>query len=163
MMRAEAELKEYEAFVQNRFVHESSSGRIQRLRIKEGGKKTAAGAYVMEIAPLATDFEVHAVIGLPDLPFISVGQEVEMRLSGGLPRPVLVSGIITKIGKTTANKRNVVITLRRADLNKRDLLIGDPSPNRLTGQSEAWVSVKTENAPHSLVGALKPSLFGTDD
>ncbi|MCP5085200.1 MAG: HlyD family efflux transporter periplasmic adaptor subunit [Rhodobacteraceae bacterium] len=147
---AEARLAELDQLKQNRFVYASDSGRVQRLRVKEGGKRIARGAYILEIAPLTTDFEVLATVSVADLSYVRVGQPVTVGLSSGLPRPVFVPAVIARITKATENTRALSIAIARESLNKRDLLIGDRSLNGLGERSEALIEVQAENAFRSL-------------
>ncbi|MCP5074753.1 MAG: HlyD family efflux transporter periplasmic adaptor subunit [Rhodobacteraceae bacterium] len=147
---AEARLAELDQIKRNRFVYASDSGRVQRLRVKEGGKRIARGAYILEIAPLTTNFEVLATVTVANLPYVRVGQSVTVGLSSGLPRPVFVPAVIARISKATENTRTLSIAIAREDLNKRDLLIGDRSLNGLGERSEALITVQAENALKSL-------------
>jgi membrane fusion protein, type I secretion system len=101
LVRAESRLSGQEDLMQNRFLYTFTSGRVQRLRITKGGERLAAGAYVLEITPLTTDFKVLANVGLPELPYISVGQTVRILLAGNLPGPVFVPAKTSKISKAT--------------------------------------------------------------
>jgi multidrug efflux pump subunit AcrA (membrane-fusion protein) len=158
LVLAQAELTRMETLMQDKFIYASTSGRVQRMRIKDAGRRIAAGAYVLEIAPLATDFEVTSRITVAQAPNLSVGQDVRVKLSGGLPKPVWVPAKIEKILKTSQNNRLLSIRLARADLNKRDLLLGDHSLNGLGEQSEAVISITSETAWESLRGTVK-SIF----
>ncbi|GLQ35281.1 hypothetical protein GCM10007939_15640 [Amylibacter marinus] len=155
MVLAQAELTRMEDILRDKFIYASISGRVQRMRIKESGRKVAAGAYVLEIAPLTTDFEVTSRITLAQFPSIAEGQPVQVQLSGGLPKPVWVPATVEKVLKVSDNKRVVSIRLKREDLNKRDLLLGDHSLNGLGERSEALISIKSENALHTFGTTLK--------
>lgn len=159
LIKAQAHLSEVEETVNNRFVYASASGRIQRMRVDEAGKRIAAGAYIMEIAPLATDFEVMANASVLDIPQLRVGSGVDVRISGQLRGAQWVPAQVAEITKITANKRLVRIILRREDLAKRDLLFGDYTLNGLGAQSEALISVKTEPALQSLMGYVERHLL----
>ncbi len=154
LAQAESRLSELDQLQRNRFVFASNSGRVQRLRIKEGGKRIARGAYILEIAPLTTDFEVLATVRVADLPYVRIGQSVTVGLSSGLPRPIMVPAVIAGITKATENTRTLSIAIRREDLNKRDLLIGERSLNGLGERSEALIEVQAGNALKSLRNIL---------
>lgn len=155
LVHAQAELTRMESLMKDKFIYASTSGRIQRMRIGESGRRIAPGAYVLEIAPLVTDFEVSSRISIAQAPHLSVGQEVQVKLSGGLPKPVWVPAKVEKILKTSQNNRLLSIRLTREDLNKRDLLLGDHSLNGLGEQSEAVISITSETALESLAGTMK--------
>lgn len=155
MVEAEQTLSRSETLLQKRFVFASTSGRVQRMRVSQNGGRIAAGAYVLEIAPLTTDFEVLSRVNVLDIPDLGVGQQVQVRLSGGMPRPIWVPARVEEIVKTSANQRLVRIRLTREDLNKRDLLRGDHSLNGLGEQSEALISIQSESALRSLSTILK--------
>ncbi|WP_229802284.1 HlyD family efflux transporter periplasmic adaptor subunit [Amylibacter ulvae] len=150
LMKSENDLSRIENIREKRFVYASTSGRVQRLRVSGEGGRIAAGAYIMEIAPLTTDFEVLATVGIADSSDVVIGQDVQVQLSGGMPKPIWVPAQIEDVNKVTSNKRLVRIKLRREDLNKRDLLLGDHSLNGLGEQSEAIVSLSSESAMHSI-------------
>lgn len=154
LIDAEADLARMEKLMKKRFVFASTSGRIQRLRISEPGKNLAANAYVLEIAPLKTDFELLSTVNVLEIPDLRVGSEVQVKLSGALPKPIWVPAKVVSITKATANKRLIRITLTKEDLNQRDLLIGDNRLNGLGEQSEAMISV----TPESALGALSTIL-----
>lgn len=162
LIDAESVLTQMESLMQDRFLYASTSGRVQRMRIKNAGTRVAAGAYLLEIAPLKTDFEVLSTITLQDLPDLSIGQSVNVQVSGGLPKPIWVPAQIQNISKIEANKRLVSIHLQREDLNKRDLLLGAHSLNGLGEQSEAMISIRSENAWRSLVRILKRQILQSD-
>lgn len=159
LQEAQAELTRMENLLRDKFIYASTSGRVQRMRIKEPGRRIAAGAYVLEIAPLQTDFEVTSEIGLAEAPNLGVGQLVHVQLSGGLPKPIWVPARIEKILKTSENNRLLSIRMAREDLNKRDLLYGDNSLNGLGERSEAVISVNSETAWQSLSGTLRNVFF----
>lgn len=155
LVEARAELTAMEFLLKNKFIYASTSGRIQRMRIEKEGLRIAAGAYVMEISPLATDFEVSSRINTADFPSLAVGQPVQIKLSAGLPKPIWVPAEIAEITKISNNKRLIRIRLAREDLNKRDLLLGDNSLNGLGERSEAIISINSESALKTLETALK--------
>jgi len=157
---AEAKLARLDKIKNNRFVYASIRGRVQRLRIKSGGKRIARNAHLLEIAPLTTDFEVLATAQVADLPYLSVGLKVTVSLSSGLPRPIQVPAVIAKISKASENSRTLTISIKREDLNKRDLLIGDRSLNGLGERSEALISVRAKNALQTLGGILWDNIAG---
>lgn len=154
LAEAQAELSSMEALLDDKFIYASTSGRIQRMRIKENGR-VAAGAYVMEVSPLVTDFAVSARMNIADMPSISEGMNVRVKLSGGMPRPVWVPAYIERISKLTENTRMVQIRLKREDLNKRDLLLGDHSLNGLGERSEAVIAIRAETALQALRGTAQ--------
>jgi multidrug efflux pump subunit AcrA (membrane-fusion protein) len=155
LMFAEAELSRLDNLVENRFLYASTSGRVQRLRISEAGKRLSAGAYVMEIAPLTSDFEVISNVPLKEISHLSLNQVVSVQFSGSSPIPVTVPGRIAKISKVTANSRSVTILIDRADINRRDLLLGDRLLNGQSEQAEAVISVQAETAGNALFGILR--------
>jgi multidrug efflux pump subunit AcrA (membrane-fusion protein) len=155
LVNAQSELTEMETVMRDKFIYATTSGRVQRMRIREAGRRIAAGAYVLEIAPLTTDFEVTSKINVAEAPNLGVGQLVHVQLSGGLPKPVWVPARIEKIIKTSENHRQLSIRLAREDLNKRDLLLGDHSLNGLGERSEAVISINSETAWESLSGTVK--------
>lgn len=155
LVHAQSELTRLETLLNDKFIYASTSGRIQRMRIHEAGRRIAAGAYVLEIAPLTTDFEVTSRISVTQAPNLSVGQLVHVQLSGGLPKPIWVPARVDKILQTSENNRLLSIRLTRADLNKRDLLMGDNSLNGLGERSEAIISINSETAWESLTGTVK--------
>ena len=155
LMFAEAELSRLDNLVENRFLYASTSGRVQRLRISEAGKRLSAGAYVMEIAPLTSDFEVISNVPLKEISHLSLNQVVSVQFSGSSPIPVTVPGRIAKISKVTANSRSVTILIDRADINRRDLLLGDRLLSGQSEQAEAVISVKAETAGNALLGILR--------
>ncbi len=158
LAKAENRLAKLENIRRNRFVYASNSGRIQRLRVKKSGKRIARGAYILEIAPLVTDFEVIAAVNVSDMSYIQIGQEVSIRLSSGLPTAVSVPARITRISKATENTRTLSITITREDLNRRDLLVGDHSLNGLGERAEALVEVKSNTALQTLGSLLQDNL-----
>jgi HlyD family secretion protein len=155
LVNAQSELTVMETLMRDKFIYATTSGRVQRMRIREAGRRIAAGAYVLEIAPLTTDFEVTSKINVAEAPNLNVGQLVHVQLSGGLPKPVWVPARIEKIIKTSENRRQLSIRLTREDLNKRDLLLGDHSLNGLGERSEAVISITSETAWESLSGTVK--------
>jgi multidrug efflux pump subunit AcrA (membrane-fusion protein) len=150
LAEAENRLAKLESIKSNRFIYASNSGRVQRLRVKESGKRIARGAYILEIAPLTTNFEVVATINVSDMSYIELGQEVSIYLSSGLPSAVSVPARIAKIAKATENTRTVTIEIAREELNRRDLLVGDRSLNGLGERAEALVEVKSDSALKAL-------------
>lgn len=158
LQEAQSELTRMESLMADKFIYASSSGRVQRMRIGDPGKRVAAGAYVLEIAPLKTDFEVTSEINLAQAPNLGLGQLVHIQLSGGMPKPIWVPARVDKILKISENKRLVSIRMSREDLNKRDLLMGDNSLNGLGERSEAIISITSETAWKSLSGTVK-SIF----
>jgi HlyD family secretion protein len=155
LVGAQSELTRMESLMRDKFIYATTSGRVQRMRIREAGRRVAAGAYVLEIAPLATDFEVTSKINLAQAPNLTVGQLVHVQLSGGLPKPIWVPARIEKIIKSSENSRMLTIKLAREDLNKRDLLLGDHSLNGLGERSEAVISINSETAWESLAGTVR--------
>ena len=155
LVEAQSELTRMENLMRDKFIYATTSGRVQRMRIRDAGRRIAAGAYVLEIAPLTTDFEVTSRINVTDAPNLRFGQLVHVQLSGGLPKPVWVPARIDKILKTSENSRLLSIRLAREDLNKRDLLLGDNSLNGLGERSEAVISINSETAWESLSGTVK--------
>tara|TARA_R110002124_G_scaffold12005_50_gene57229 strand:- start:2001 stop:3350 length:1350 start_codon:yes stop_codon:yes gene_type:complete len=155
LVEAQSELTRMENLMRDKFIYATTSGRVQRMRIRDAGRRIAAGAYVLEIAPLTTDFEVTSRINVTDAPNLRLGQLVHVQLSGGLPKPVWVPARIDKILKTSENSRLLSIRLAREDLNKRDLLLGDNSLNGLGERSEAVISINSETAWESLSGTVK--------
>ncbi len=155
LVNAQADLTRMENVMRDKFIYATTSGRVQRMRIRDAGRRIAAGAYVLEIAPLTTDFEVTSRINVAEAPNLGVGQLVHVQLSGGLPKPIWVPARIEKIIKTSENRRQLSIRLARADLNKRDLLLGDHSLNGLGERSEAVISINSETAWESLSGTVK--------
>jgi multidrug efflux pump subunit AcrA (membrane-fusion protein) len=155
LVNAQSELTRMEAVMRDKFIYATTSGRVQRMRIRDSGRRIAAGAYVLEIAPLTTDFEVTSKINVAQAPNLDVGQLVHVQLSGGLPKPIWVPARIEKIIKTSENRRQLSIRLAREDLNKRDLLLGDHSLNGLGERSEAVISITSETAWESLSGTVK--------
>jgi len=158
---AEQKLARLDRINKNRFIYASNSGRVQRLRIKKGGKRIARGAYLLEIAPLTTDFEVLATVNLAELPYVSVGQKVSVSLSLGLPRAVAVPAVIANIVKATKNTRILNIKILREDLNRRDLLIGERSLNGLGERSEALIEVQSKNALSALGDIIRNNFGAT--
>jgi multidrug resistance efflux pump len=156
LMLAEAELSRLSDLVNNRFIYASTSGRVQRLRIKEAGKRVSAGAYVMEIAPLTSDFEVISNVSMKEMAHLSLDQSVNVQFSGSSPIPIKVPGRIIKISKVSANSRSVTIMIDRAEINRRDLLLGDRLLNGQGEQAEAVISVQAETAGKALLGILTP-------
>ena len=161
LAQAEQRLSKLDRIKRNRFVYASNSGRVQRLRITKSGKRIARGAYILEIAPLSTDFEVLATVNVSELPYVHVGQQVTVSLSSGLPHAVAVPALIAKIVKATENTRTLRVALERKELSRRDLLIGERSLNGLGERSEALIEVKSENALRALGNILWISLSGT--
>lgn len=151
---AENRLARLERIQQNRFIYANASGRVQRLRITKNGKRVARGAYLLEIAPLTTDFEVLATIRVAELSYIRIGQTVEVTLSSGLPGAAAVPATVTDIVKASANTRTVKIAIERSELNRRDLLVGERSLNGLGERSEALVEVKTSTGFQALRSIL---------
>lgn len=151
---AEQRLSRLDDIRKNRFIYASNTGRVQRLRITKGGKRIAQGAYILEIAPLSTDFEVLATVNISELPYVYIGQNVTVSLSSGLPKAVAVPATIVKIIKATENTRTLKISIQREELNRRDLLIGDRSLNGLGERSEALIEVQSNNALITLGGIL---------
>ncbi|MEM7241145.1 MAG: HlyD family efflux transporter periplasmic adaptor subunit [Pseudomonadota bacterium] len=147
---ARSELSRMEVLLSEKFIYASASGRVQRLRVNESGRRVAAGAYILEIAPLKTDFEIIAESSIVDLPDVTIGQTVYVKLSGGLPKPIWVPAKIDRILELSQNKRQLLILLEREDLNKRDLLWGDHSLNGLGENSNALISVSSQSAWQSL-------------
>ena len=145
LVLAESYLSTQENLLDQRFVYAIASGRVQRLRIKEG-TRLAKGAHFLEIAPVQTDFEVLSNASVMQVNDLTINQGVRVKLSGGLPRPIWVPAKIDSITKLSENKRLISIFLTREDLNKRDLLRGDRTLNGLGEQSEAIVKIKPENA-----------------
>lgn len=160
LLEAEQSLARMDKQINQRFIFASTSGRVQRIRIRKAGGRVAAGAYVMEIAPLTTDFEVLSTVSIAEIPDISVGMPVNVQLSGGMPRPVWVPAQVAEIAKTSATHRLVRIRLTRQDLNKRDLLRGDHTLNGLGEQSEAVISIASENAVKSLAKIMQRQWVG---
>jgi len=158
---AEQKLSKLDHIKKNRFIYASNSGRIQRLRISKGGKRIARGAHILEIAPLSTDFEILATVNVSELPYIHIGQKVTVSLSSDLPKAVAVPASIINILKATENTRTLTIALKREDLNRRDLLIGERSLNGLGERSEAVIEVQSDNALSTLKSILWNSLLGT--
>ena len=155
LINAQSELTRMEIVMRDKFIYATTSGRVQRMRVRDAGRRIAAGAYVLEIAPLTTDFEVTSRINVAEAPNLGVGQLVHVQLSGGLPKPVWVPARIEKIIKTSENRRQLSIRLAREDLNKRDLLLGDHSLNGLGERSEAVISINSETAWESLTGTVR--------
>ena len=160
LAKAESRLAKLENIKKNRYIYASNSGRVQRLRVKESGKRIARGAYILEIAPLTTNFEVIATINISDMSYIEVGQEVSIYLSSGLPSAVSVPARISKISKATENTRTVTIEIAREELNRRDLLVGDRSLNGLGERAEALVEVKSSSALEALEAIFISNFFG---
>ncbi len=160
LAEAENRLAKLESIKNNRFIYASDSGRVQRLRVKESGKRIARGAYILEIAPLTTNFEVVATINISDMSYIEVGQTVSIYLSSGLPSAVSVPAKISKITKATENTRTVTIEITREELNRRDLLVGDRSLNGLGERAEALVEVKSDSALNALEAIFIQNFFG---
>ena len=163
LVNAQSELTRMETVMRDKFIYATTSGRVQRMRIRDAGRRIAAGAYVLEIAPLTTDFEVTSRINVSEAPNLGIGQLVHVQLSGGLPKPVWVPARIEKIIKTTENRRQLSIRLAREDLNKRDLLLGDHSLNGLGERSEAVISINSETAWESLSGTVKTIFQWADE
>ncbi len=159
---AEQQLARLDRIKRNRYIYASNSGRVQRLRIKQGGKRIARGAYIMEISPLTTNFEVLATVNVSDLSYVRVGQNVTVSLSSGLPRAVAVPATVVRIAKATENTRTLSIAIQREDLNKRDLLVGDRSLNGLGERSEALIAVQSKNALETLKEILRSNFPGTE-
>ena len=157
LMLAEAELSRLGALVDHRFIYATTSGRIQRLRITEAGKRISAGAYIMEIAPLTSDFEVISSVPLKDMEYLNLNQLVSVQFSGSSPIPLKVPGRIVKISKVSANARSVTIQISREDLNRRDLLLGDRLLSGQSEQAEAVVSIQAQTAGRALLGILRPA------
>jgi multidrug efflux pump subunit AcrA (membrane-fusion protein) len=155
LVNAQSELTRMENLLSDKFIYATTSGRVQRMRIREAGRRVAAGAYVLEIAPLTTDFEVTSRINVAQAPNLGVGQLVHVQLSGGLPKPIWVPAKVDRILKTSENGRLLSIRLAREDLNKRDLLLGDNSLNGLGERSEAVISINSETAWESLTGSVR--------
>jgi hypothetical protein len=155
LVNAQTDLTRMENIMRDKFIYATTSGRVQRMRIRDSGRRIAAGAYVLEIAPLTTDFEVTSRINVAEAPNLGIGQLVHVQLSGGLPKPIWVPARIEKIIRTSENRRLLSIRLARADLNKRDLLLGDHSLNGLGERSEAVISINSETAWESLSGTVK--------
>lgn len=155
LAEAEFDLTRMETLLDDKFVYASSSGRIQRMRIENAGQRIAAGAYVLEVSPLKTDFEVTSRINYAEFPSLKLGHLVQVKLSGGLPKPIWVPGKIDRILKISENKRLVSIRLKREDLNKRDLLLGDHSLNGLGERSDAIISISSETALETLETSFK--------
>lgn len=153
LAKAENRLSKLEAIKANRFIYASNSGRVQRLRVKNSGKRIARGAYILEIAPLITNFEVIATINIADMSYVKIGQEVSILLSSGLPSATSVPARIVNITKATANTRTVSIEILREELNRRDLLVGDRSLNGLGERAEALVEIQSNSALQAL-GAI---------
>ena len=158
LVKSEQELARITTLRSNRFLYASVTGRIQRLRIKKTGGRIAAGAYVLEIAPLTTDFEVLANVGIIQMPDVMLGHPVQVRLAGNKSRPIWVPARVETITKLSANKQLISVRLKREDLNKRDLLYGDNSLNGLGEQAEALVSISSETAGRSLKNILSGHL-----
>ena len=155
LVEAQAELSGMEMLLNDKFIYASTSGRVQRMRIENEGQRIAAGAYVLEISPLITDFEVSSRVNFAEFPSLEIGHLVQVKLSGGLPKPIWVPGRIDNISKISENKRLLSIRLKREDLNKRDLLLGDHSLNGLGERSDAIISITSESALETLETSLK--------
>jgi hypothetical protein len=111
----------------------------------------------MEIAPLTSDFEVISSVPIREMAHLQLNQEVSVQFSGSSPIPITVPGRIAKISKVSANTRNVTILIDRAEINRRDLLLGDRLLNGQGEQAEAVISVQAETAGRALMGILLPS------
>jgi len=62
---------------------------------------------------------------------------------------------IDRVLELSQNRRQVLIYVDRKDLNKRDLLKGDPSLSGLGEDSEALVSISSQTAFQSIKSILR--------
>ena len=154
LVYARSELTRMEALLANKFVYASSSGRIQKLRINSLDARVSPGEHFLEIAPLITDFEIVAASSILELTDVDVGQSVKVKLSSELQKPVWVPAKIERILELSKNKRQLMVHIKREDLNKRDLLMGDHSLNGLGENSNVLISVSAQSALRSLKNIL---------
>ena len=149
LVYARSELTRMETLLAQKFIYAQNSGRIQRMGVTKPGSRIAAGARIMEVAPLETDFELVANTTRIEVPDLRNGQIVQVMISSGLKKSVWVPARISSILELSQNRRRVVIHIDRSDLTKRDLLRGDRTLNGLGESSNALVSV---NAQPAMVG-----------